>query len=476
MKSTRRGVVGAGAVGLAILAWSHGAEAAGFANTRIGGEQGTPVDTNPTALFWNPGALGFSGGGALALYGTLSLRSQTWNRQPSPSDATSPNGQVGNLGQAHLFNVFGGPALGGSIRLGNLVLGLGFFAPYFARVHWDKNNSLSGQTCPTQANPMEPCSTTSLPYDGVQRWYQIDTELSILYFSPGAAYRLGPLSIGAAANIIYSKVVTTRSQNIFGMGFPDSNLESRTALDVSSVDGSFAAGAMLEAVPQQLWIGVSYQAQPAMGQQKLSGTLDITNLDGSHQPLAKVSLYQNLPDIYRAGVRWRMKSAPLEFRLFGDFTRWSVMTTQCVAVDPNPCQVVANGAASGSVAVNLIRNWNDTYGGRLGVSYWADPDIELLFGAGAESAAVPDATMTPEISDAFNLNGTFGARFKLTRSLFLTASYTHQQFLNRDNTGKSTLTINNGAPVRFPTVQYDGGGKYTQWIGYAVGNLEALFP
>jgi hypothetical protein len=84
--------------------------------------------------------------------------------------------------------------------------------------------------------------------------------------------------------------------------------------------------------------------------------------------------------------------------------------------------------------------------------------------------------MTPEISDAFNLNGTFGARFKLTRSLFLTASYTHQQFLNRDNTGKSTLTINNGAPVRFPTVQYDGGGKYTQWIGYAVGNLEALFP
>jgi len=231
---------------------------------------------------------------------------------------------------------------------------------------------------------------------------------------------------------------------------------------------------MVEAVPDQVWIGASYQAQPAMGEQRLSGTVVIAGI------AEKAGFYQTLPDIVRAGIRWRMKHAPLEFRLFGDLTRWSLMKSQCVVQDPFTCQIRPNGSdatAGGDVAANLVRNWNDSYGGRLGVTYHASSDIDLLLGAGFETAAIPDETMTPEISDANNFSGTLGARFQFTRGLFFTASYTHQQFLNRDNTGKSTLALrSNGQPVQYPTVQEDGGGKYTQWISYAVGNLEAFFP
>ena len=53
---------------------------------------------------------------------------------------------------------------------------------------------------------------------------------------------------------------------------------------------------------------------------------------------------------------------------------------------------------------------------------------------------------------------------------YLAASYTQLVFLDRDNTGKSAL-----AAASVPTQQQDGGGKYTQWVGFFDLNLEKTF-
>jgi len=104
------------------------------------------------------------------------------------------------------------------------------------------------------------------------------------------------------------------------------------------------------------------------------------------------------------------------------------------------------------------------------------PSVELLFGAGYETGASPDATLAPDIPDANNVQGTLGARFRLTESLFLTASYTHIQYFTRNNIGKSTLAANpDGSMVMYPSVEEDAGGIYKAWIGTMTGNLEALF-
>jgi long-chain fatty acid transport protein len=469
MKSLKRGVVGAGAVAFAILGGSREAKASGFAAQRFGGEQGSVVATNPTAVYYNPGAMGFSGAGALGVYGTLALRSVTWSRAPAASDVPTPDAQVGNIGEARLFNVFGGPAIGGTVRFGHLVLGGGFFAPFFGRAHWDKNDTLTAEQ-----KAMYP-----LAVDGVQRWFGIDAELSVLYFSAGAAYRLGPLSIGATGNVIYSTILATQAKNPTGKGLADTTSEGRAVLDVRGINGSFAVGAMLEVIPDQFWLAASYQAQPGLGQQKLTGTLNISSPAIGNLPTSNVGFYQTLPDVFRAGGRWHLKNAPWEFRLFGDLTRWSAMTSQCISVQPHPCIVNTDGSdatGAGAIPQNFRRNWSDTYGVRVGASYWVKPAIEVFIGAGYETAAVPDATMTPDLTDANNISGALGGRFGLTESLFLSASYTHQQFMNRDNTGKSTLAVSNGVAVQVPTVQSDGGGQYTQWIGYINANLEALFP
>jgi long-chain fatty acid transport protein len=467
MKSLRRCVVSAGVVAMATAWGTREVKAAGFANTQIGGEQGNVVATNPTSLYYNPAGMALAKGSQLGLYGGLALRHATWDRPGAATDTKDPaDAQGANTGMAHLFNVFGGPSIGGTLKIGNLVLGAGFFAPFYGRAHWGKNDSFVNS------------SKYPLAAAGVQRWFSIDGATSILYFTAGAAYRFGPLSIGATGNFISSTVNSTTAKNPLGTGIPDTSTEGRAFLDAHTFNGSFAAGLMLEAVPDQLWIGASYQAQPGMGQQSLKGTLQISSATYGTN-VFPINFLETLPDIYRAGIRWRLKNAPLEFRVFGDRTNWSSFKTQCLVIQGNPCTVGANGednTSNGAIQLNIRRNWSDTYGGRLGVSVWTSPGVELLFGGGYETAATPDATLAPDIPDANNVQGTFGARFRFTESLFFTASYTQIQYFTRDNTGKSQLFQDSqGNMVQFPTVEEDGGGVYKSWIGVFTGNLEGIF-
>jgi long-chain fatty acid transport protein len=203
----------------------------------------------------------------------------------------------------------------------------------------------------------------------------------------------------------------------------------------------------------------------------LKGTLNVTD-QGSTLPL-RVTFDQALPDIVRLGGRFRPTDA-LELRLSGDFTRWSVMASQCVVIEGHNCAVDATGAdasgENGTVQQNLRRKWKDTYGVRAGASLWPKPEVELFAGVGFETAAVPDETMDPGLGDADNVSPAVGGRFEIFNALYLAASYTHIQYLNRDNTGKSE-NFNAELPTRRP----DGGGKYTQWVGVFNVNVEKQF-
>jgi long-chain fatty acid transport protein len=192
--------------------------------------------------------------------------------------------------------------------------------------------------------------------------------------------------------------------------------------------------------------------------------------DGSSAPYP-VTLDQALPDIVRAGARYRPVKS-LELRLFGDMTRWSVMKTQCVAVEGYACLVDSTGAdaGGGGVLLNLRRKWQDTFAIRAGVSHWLDEPLELFAGAGFETAAVPDATLDPELADSQVVSAALGGRLQLLRTWYLGASYTHLQYLNRDNTGQSELTN-----AVLPTRRADGGGRYSQWIGVLNANVEKEF-
>jgi long-chain fatty acid transport protein len=462
----RRAIAGAGlaaVAGLAGVGWSCDADAAGFATAHFGGEQGTVVTTNPTALYYNPAGIGFSQGTDVFLDGQLALRGATWTHQLAPTDPTVPPDIAGaNSGTARLFNVFGAPSLGATTRLGNLALGLGLFVPFGGRESWQQNQQFVNSQYPLAAA-------------GVQRWHVIDGALTFIYTTVGAAYRFGPLSIGVTGNLILSSVSFSQAKNPNASGLPDTIREGRADLSVSGITGSFGAGVMLEAVPGRLWLGASYQSQPNMGPQTMNGTLTLSEPYEQPPPQPSstaVSFTEALPDIVRAGARWRVRD-DLELRLFGDFTRWSVNQTQCLSNKGSPCAVFADGTDATpnlTTIANYLREWHNTVGIRAGGSYWLRPGIELFAGTGFETAAVPDATLEPGLADADNILISGGARFLVANWFYLAASYTQIVFFDRDNTGKSDLAYS-----QYPTQQQDGGGKYTQWVGFLDVNVEKTF-
>jgi len=438
--------------------------ASGFAIARFGGELGTVVATNPTAIYYNPGALGFQGT-QLFLDGQLALRSLQWTHAAGQGDVPEPAGFAGaNYGTASAFNVFGGPMLGATLKLGNVVLGAGAYAPFGGQVHFDRNEAF--------ANTMYPGAA-----DGVARWHAYQAKTQSIYATLGAAVRFGPLSLGATGNLIFSSLSLDGAKNLNGggMGINDLTSEGRTYLDVSGTNASFAVGAMLEAVPDQLWFGASYQAQPGLGAMRMDGTLelDASKALADKTAVRDVSFNQALPDVIRFGVRYR-PSAKLELRLASDFTRWSVMQTQCLGIKGKPCTVLADGGAApnSGVIVNLRRNWDNTFGVRGGGSYWVVPQLEAFIGAGYETAANPASTIEPTVADADNIAAALGARLEIAKTWFVALSYTHLQFLPRNTTGQSHLA---DPTIQLITRRPDGGGDYQQWVGVIDANVSKQF-
>jgi long-chain fatty acid transport protein len=469
MKRIGRSIV-AGGVCLAAAAGTRHASASGFATQHFGGEQGNVLTSNPTALYYNPAGIAFSDGIHLYLDGNIAIRHATWSHvAPQPGASDSPEAQAGNTGTAHLLNVFAGPTMAATAKFGNLAIGAGLFVPFGGRVNWGASDNTDLKLPLTEG--------------GVQRWHMIDAALTFLQVSAGAAYKIGPFAIGVTGNLINSQITETQSKSQTGV--IDSTIENTAKLDVSGWNGSYAVGAMVEPIKNRLWLGGSYQAQPGLGAQTLHGSFSFASGPPPYYPqngtlTHDVHFHESLPDIWRAGIRLRPIDA-FELRLFGDWTRWSKLKSQCIDYtinNPNDlCQVYPNGedaTPNFSVLTNIPRNWKDTYGGHIGASYWLNPAAEFFAGVGYETAASPDSTIEPGSMDANNVQMSLGGRFLVANYVYVGLGYTQIQFMDRTVTDSQLAEVN-GKAVQQPTYQQDGNGTYTQWVGVVDINLEKQF-
>ena len=98
------------------------------------------------------------------------------------------------------------------------------------------------------------------------------------------------------------------------------------------------------------------------------------------------------------------------------------------------------------------------------------PPLEAFAGLGFETGATPDATLDPELPDADNVALALGVRWQPVDALFVSTSYTHLFYFERDNTGESELPL-----ADIPTRRPDSGGVYTQSIGVFNLNVEKEF-
>lgn len=449
-----------GAAALLLLATGTGAaHAAGFSTARFGSEHGHPTTTNATALFYNPAGIAESQGTHFYVDGLFAIRGVSFEHDRAPSDAPEPAGAEGaNTGKATLLNFAAAPMAGVTTRITDFSFGLGVYVPFGGATSWDENDDFADD--PTYPGPV----------DGVQRWHTINGEIRSMYFTLAAAYRLGEsgLSLGVSGNLIRSTIDTIRARTVLATN--DLDQEGRSQLDAAGWQASFGVGAMYQAIQETLWIGASYQARPNIsGGMRLQGTL--RNYFAGSLTEDEIDVQQDLPDIYRLGVRYRPRE-DLELRLFGDVTRWSSLDRQCIVEQGEPCELNADGSAAGDSAViqNLPRDWNDSFGVRAGVSYWFNPRVEGFAGLGFDSNAVPDETLEPTFVDANDVSAALGARVQLLPNLHLAASYLHIFYFSRDTNGENTL-----GDVERPSRSPDAGGEYRQWLGALNVNLDVAF-
>ena len=439
---------------LCAVSFHETAAASGFSVAHFASEHGHPTTDNATAVYFNPAALTLSDGAHVFADLSAAVRRVTYERTGAATDAPDPPDARGaNVGRASLVNPLVNPVLAGSFAIGQLSLGAGFFTPYGGMVSWGKRNEFAGSRYPGIV-------------DGVQRFQSIEGDIVTSQFTVAGALRVAGtgLSLGLSGSVMRSWIDDVRA---WSNGGNDVTNEGRSLLTVSGYAVGFGLGALYEAVPNQLWLGLSYQSRPNVsGGMRLHGSLD-NDIGGPSN--ANVDVIYDLPDVIRWGARYRPQQN-LELRLFGDYTRFSAFKNQCVVKSGEPCDLGPNGSEpmGGQILQNVPRDFHDSFGVRAGISIWPTRPFEFFSGLGFESNAVPDRTFDPGLPDWNGVSFALGGRYAFTKHIHAALSLTYFAYIPRD--------VHSGlAQFSSPSLSPDASGHYTQQVGVANTNVDFAF-
>ena len=460
--------------GLSALALPQSAAASGFAVARFGGPHGNPVDSHPASIYYNPAGLLGATGQRYYLDVTWAQRNATYERDLDGTLVDNvreddPALLAANGGKGTLSNQVVSPMFGASGNLGdNFAWGAGFFVPFGGAAAWDKVKDNASNPYPGAV-------------DGPQRWFTIDGTLKTIGVAVGAAHRIpaAHLNIGLSANLYQTSIDTLRAR--VAANTDDVYNEGRSRIDAKGTDFGLGAGLLWEPIPNDLWVGLSYQSRPNFnGEMVLDG--ELTNVFSSTPEVNKVVLTSTLPDVYRLGLKKRLGRD--EVRLFGDFTRWSTFDQQCLVQkdllgDADPfkfCETKADGstvvpANSSKVTVNLMRRWEDAWGVRTGYSHFTDGGTELFADLGYDANAVPDTALEPSLMDMDKVSVGLGATLELLPTMDLSISANNVFYADR------STKASDFEPLTDPSKSPNPAGDFTQNVFFInVGLLYHTMP
>ena len=464
---------------LTVCALSVGASIAsanGIAVARFGGGHGNVTESNPASIYYNPGGIGFSEGSHMMFDLSLVQRNASYDRPVSAIGEENPSEEViaANSGEATLSNQLYAPMIGFTTDFGGafgLRAGIAAFVPFGGASVWDTTDQVGD----FQESDM-----------GTTRWWNVEGFVRTSAIALNVAYLLGPVSFGISGNLYYSQIDTIRSRNANATDNPET--EGVSWVRGNSVDYGIGAGALFQA-SDSLAVGASYQSRPNLnGEIVYEG--EISNAfpsTGGGDP-EDIYLTQQLPDIFRLGVRYRKPDTNFELRAFADLTRWSVFEQQCLIESEGltydeareACNVAPDGApANGDLTfpiTNSIRQWNDAFGIRVGGSYFLpgvrqpgeDPAIELMTAFGFDQNAIPDETLEPAFFDHNKVSLDLGGRIRLGR-LAVAVTGTGIFYQEREVTSNESVTNS------MPSLQPNSNGVYNQSIWLLDTTLEYEF-
>jgi len=435
------------------------AHAGGFSTARFGGERGHAATDHVSAVYYNPAGLALGSGTRVVVEGLFAYRTVDYDRDPGAIDntgtGTPADGVAANSGKATLRNKIASPFIGiatdGGIE--GLGVGVGVYVPFGGQAKWDQNEAFAGNT------------TYAGAVDGTQRWAAIEGEQRSLYYTFAAGWKpkSGKFAIGAGFNVVQSSVSLVRARNLDGSddlvggGAPK---EGRSLVEGDGITFGASLGVIFKPTPCSR-VGLSYQSQPGFGEMTLTGTLS-NKFGTAPETVSDIEVRQALPDVIRLGGEWRaFVKASLHIAL--DYQRWSVYKNTCImsAGATGKCAVAADGSTTEQgILVNVPRNYEDTFGVRVGGRYFASDAIEVNGGLSFDSNAVPDVNMDPSLFDMNKLIGQAAVAWKNDR-VGVSLSLAHVYYMTRTTAPRAADPL---APSRNP----DMAGTYKSGVTFAI--------
>jgi long-chain fatty acid transport protein len=275
--------------------------------------------------------------------------------------------------------------------LDQLTVGVGFFTPYGSTLSW--------------------------PEDWVGRRQIKSIALRTFDINPSAAFRIGPVRIGAGLQVMRATVHIQR-QIAFGEN------EGSTDLGAGTWGLGANGGAQVDAIPDKLMFGVHYRSAVKL---KFDGLADF---EGVPAPLQQQIYDQRaetsflLPDTLQMGVAGRpIKSLLLAADVV--WYGWANFKSIDLTFPDDP---------SGSLNSTRPKAFKNVANYHIGAEGQVNDSWAVRGGLVYDPSPSPDNTLTPDSPDATRINFALGAGYKHPSGVFADVGYRFVLLLERDST------------------------------------------
>jgi long-chain fatty acid transport protein len=371
--------------------WAATTHASGFFISQIGGPDASPTDPDPSAIFWNPAALGGVSGLEVQAELISILRFARYDREVGYQwnvQDQSWNTVTGTARSASLFNYIPLPFFGVALQLSDrFVLGLGVYSPFGASSSWEEA-------------------------DGPQAYHSISGSNTSTFFSTSLSFSiLSWLHAGLTLSYVHSVVSSERLadfSDIIG-GLPEDPSLLATMQMEGFAGGSFSAEVGLFFDFERLKVGVSYQPPIAV---KNEGRIVLTPLGqklkdviGDHPAEADGEMSYTLPDNLKASVDYYLRS-DLRLRLYLEWVNWSRFDAITIDVQRRTISLLPETLVDRHA-------FHDAFGGTLQLKYWLWPRLAVFGGIGFDTNAIPDETLSAVFIDSDKIAAHLGVDLML---------------------------------------------------------------
>ncbi len=398
-----------------------------------------PTSGNLAAVYWNPAALGLVRGFQIMASGTFQPSSLHVERSSIDPATGLPGGALAT-GNATASD-FAAPALFGprsylaiSSDLGGdrFTLAFATYMPWVEQVSYPLSSARDEPT----------------------RYHALKVDLRNLALVPALAIRFGnELRLGLAPGFMFSTGQLSfaddlalnggrpglESQTCNGIACGAENPQAAARFNVASGHGLGDAKFSVTLAGGIYWrrrnleLGLAYQSRPIGGTdggvevsgQRSSATLPLRDTGGAPVSCAGGQtdrcvfgdLKYKLPDVFIAGVTWRLKPG-LELTAM---VRWLWMHVH----DRIDVRLFGPALDTHGLPQHIVmyRGFRDVWDTRVRVSYWWREQIRIGAAMRVETSAVPTDAVNPAAIDGLKLQPTALIEIRLMRQLWLGGGY-----------------------------------------------------